>query len=164
MCKNFSFLSCTIFSTYLGGFFLIVPWGFLIKSVPSLWLNDFFFFLLGFGFSSIVRTRRHTSREVSGIGEISILISAKEKEKLKFNKTCWDPNRGPWTIGGQLRNQKSRAHFLTPYIQTEILNWIDRCHWQEKPLHCALFLSATVVIVVFTLVNLVVKWLYRVFH
>ena len=58
----------------------------MIKSVLSLWLNDFFFFfVLGFGLSSIVRTRRHTSREVSGIGEISILDSAKEKERLKFS-------------------------------------------------------------------------------
>ena len=68
-----------IFSTYLGDFFLMVPWGFLIKSVLSLWLNDFFFFfVLGFGFSSIVRTRRHTNKEVSGIGDISILDSKKE--------------------------------------------------------------------------------------
>ena len=81
-----SFLSCMIFSTYLGSFFLIVAWGLLIKSVLSLWLNDFFFFfVLSFGLSSIVRTRRHTSREVSGIGEISILDSAKEKERLKFS-------------------------------------------------------------------------------
>ena len=58
----------------------------MIKSVLSLWLNDFFFFfVLGFGLSSIVRTRRHTSREVSGIGEISILDSAKEKERLKLS-------------------------------------------------------------------------------
>ena len=68
-----------IFSTYLGSFFLIIAWGLLIKSVLNLWLNDFFFlFLLGFGLSSIVRARRHTSREVSGIGEISILRSAKK--------------------------------------------------------------------------------------
>ena len=74
-----------IFSTYFVGFFLIVPWEFLMKSVLNLWLNDFFFFLvLGFGFSSTVRTRRHTSREVSGIGEISILISAK-KGKIKIH-------------------------------------------------------------------------------
>ena len=68
-----------IFSTYLGSLFLIAAWGFLIKSFLSLWLNDFFFFFaLGFGLSSIVRTRRHMSRELSGMGEISILDSAKK--------------------------------------------------------------------------------------
>ena len=76
------------FLTYFGDFFLIIPWGLLMKSVLSLWLNDFFlFFVLGFDFSSIVRTRRHTSREVSGIGEISILDSAIEKAKMNFTIT-----------------------------------------------------------------------------
>ena len=83
---NFIFLECTICLTHFCGLFLIVPWGFLRKSDLRIWLNDLFFFLvLGFGFSSIVRTRRHTSREVSGIGEISISDSATEKEKLNFS-------------------------------------------------------------------------------
>ena len=90
----------------------------MIKSVLSLWLNDFFFFfVLGFGLSSIVRTRRHTSREVSGIGEISILVSEK-KEKLKFIKTFWAPWWPPEQIGPNWV-QNSKAHF---FRQTEIVN------------------------------------------
>ena len=111
-----------------------------MKSVLSLWLNDFFFFLvLGFGFSSTVRTRRHTSREVSGIGEISILDSAK-KEKLKFIKTQGQlalletngtgtfgtrnicllcPSRRPSEQIGPNWDHNSKAHF---FKQTEIVN------------------------------------------
>ena len=69
-----------IFVTYLGSIFLLVALGFLIKSVLNLWLNEFFFFfVLGFDLSRIVRTSRHTSREERGIGKMSILDSAKEE-------------------------------------------------------------------------------------